>query len=178
MAEVVPVVSESLEAQVRNLLPSQSGFGQDLQASNVIVPIIDLTAAAEGTTTPEFMQRALSFGSSTAFSVTNTTTVIINTTGFYQITYVSTIQYSSGGEVFNQFNFSDGLSTKAVWKHTGGPVGAASNNSAFGDLIVFLRSGDSVSAQSSATQSRIAGSYRQVADVNGNLVYPVGYTPQ
>lgn len=178
MAEIVPVVSESLEAQIRNLLPSQRGFGQDLQASNVIVPIIDLTAAAEGTTTPEFMQRAISFGSSTAFSVTNTTTTLINTTGFYQITYVSTIQYSSGGEVSNQINFSDGLATKAVWKHTGGPVGASSANAAFGDLIVFLRSGDSVSAQASSTTARIAGSHRQVADVNGNLVYPVGFTPQ
>ena len=51
MAEIVPVVSEALEAQIRDLLPSQRGFGEDLQASNVITPIIDLTAAAEGTTT-------------------------------------------------------------------------------------------------------------------------------
>ena len=47
--EIITVNSEALETQIRDLLPSQNGFGSELQASNVITPIIDLTAAAEGT---------------------------------------------------------------------------------------------------------------------------------
>ena len=76
MAEIVPVVSEALEAQVRDLLPSQRGFTEDLQASNVITPIIDLTNAAEGTTTPEILQTAMAYGSNTSFTVQNTTTTV------------------------------------------------------------------------------------------------------
>ena len=74
MAEIVPVVSEALEAQIRSLLPSQRGFGEDLQASNVIFPIIDLTPAAEGTTVPQYQQQAIAFGSQTSFVITNQTT--------------------------------------------------------------------------------------------------------
>jgi len=46
--EIITVNSEELQTQIRDLLPSQNGFGSELQASNVITPIIDLTAAAEG----------------------------------------------------------------------------------------------------------------------------------
>ena len=60
--EIITINSEQLEATVRDLLPSQAGFGSELQASNVITPIIDLTATAEGTTTPESLQQAISLG--------------------------------------------------------------------------------------------------------------------
>ena len=56
--EIITVNSEQLQTTIRNLLPSQAGFGSELQASNVITPIIDLTASAEGSSTPEFLQRA------------------------------------------------------------------------------------------------------------------------
>ena len=49
MSQIIPIVSEALQATVRRLLPSQNGFGEDLQASNVIVPIVNLTPSAEGT---------------------------------------------------------------------------------------------------------------------------------
>ena len=69
--QVISVTSESLQSQIRNLLPSQEGFGTDLMAQNVIVPVIDLTSAAEGSSVPEFLQRAQAFGSQTAHSVAN-----------------------------------------------------------------------------------------------------------
>jgi hypothetical protein len=52
------VTSEALQLKLRQLLPSQQGFGTDLSASDTIIPIIDLTAAAEGSDVPEFLQRA------------------------------------------------------------------------------------------------------------------------
>jgi len=178
LAEIVPVVSEALEAQVRNLLPSQRGFGQDLQASNVITPIIDLTSVAEGTNVPLYQQQALAFGSQTSFSVSNTTTTLINTTGFYRLIGVSSIEQDSGTRS-NQFNMTDGLSTKSIWQHiVPGSTSADSFSNIQFDFVVFLRSGDSLSAVSSSAVTRIAGSYRQVADVNGNAVNPVGFTPQ
>ena len=60
--EIITVNSEALQTQIRDLLPSQHGFGSELQASNVITPIIDLTAAAEGSGLPSYLQTAVSFG--------------------------------------------------------------------------------------------------------------------
>ena len=71
MAQVTSVTSEALQTQIRNLLPSQQGFGEDLQASNVIVPIIDLTATAEGSALPLDLSSAATF-ESTEFEVTAT----------------------------------------------------------------------------------------------------------
>ena len=82
--EVITVNSEPLQATIRNLLPSQRGFGSELQASNVITPIIDLTATAEGTTTPESLQQAISFGAVTADNIINTTTALAASPGFWR----------------------------------------------------------------------------------------------
>lgn len=178
MAEIVPVVSEALEAQVRALLPSQRGFGEDLQASNVILPVIDLTSAAEGSAIPVSMQQALAFGSQTAFDIQNTTTVIANTPGFYRI--FGTASTRVGSPVFGQnasFTMSDGFSSKTVW---GYEYATGSDSSAIigYDFIVFLSTGESISGVSTNTQTDIIGSSRQIADVNGVLVNPAGFTPQ
>ena len=171
MAEIVPVTSEALEAQIRSLLPSQRGFGEDLQASNVITPIIDLTPAALQTQTPSYMQQAFAFGSQTAFSIVNATTVIANTPGFWRVNYV--VNLGAAGNAY--ILLSDGLSNKLLWQGVG--VAGTQNSEAY-DYTVFLRAGDSISGQSDAAAVSLVGSVRQVADVNGNLVYPSGYTPQ
>ena len=51
MAQLISITSEALQATVRRLLPSQQGFGEDLQATTVVTPIIDLTPSAEGSET-------------------------------------------------------------------------------------------------------------------------------
>lgn len=170
MAQVRPVTSEALEAQIRDLLPSQNGFSEDLQATNVITPIIDLTATAEGTTTPQMLQTALAFGSQTAFDAFGTTTTLANTPGFWLLTgavYSGTT--STSQEI--DFSLSDGLSTKQIAAY-----------SALGNveiqIIVFLRAGDSFTTSSPSNNFRFRGSIRQIADVNGNLINPVGFTPQ
>lgn len=171
MAEIVPVVSEALEAQIRSLLPSQRGFGEDLQASNVITPIIDLTATAEGTSTPQYLQTALAFGSQTAFLINNGGATIANTAGFYRILAVSSLRSTVNEAVL--LSMSDGVSSKTIWQHAGDQQGQLQI-----DLTVFLRSGDSISGTATTSTSFLIGSVRQVADVNGNLVNPSGFTPQ
>ena len=77
--EVITVNSEELQTVVRDLLPSQNGFGSELQASNIITPIIDLTATAEGSRLPGSMQQAFDF-SSTPATADNGTVTLINQT--------------------------------------------------------------------------------------------------
>ena len=83
--EIITVNSEALQTTIRDLLPSQNGFGSELQASNVITPIIDLTTSAGGSTLPRDLQTALAFGSQTTFDVTNGSSTIANSPGFYRV---------------------------------------------------------------------------------------------
>ena len=85
------VTSEALQLKLRQLLPSQQGFGTDLSASDTIIPIVDLTASAEGSDVRPDLQNAIAFGSQTAFSANNNTDVIANSPGFYRIFGVSNV---------------------------------------------------------------------------------------
>ncbi len=178
MAQITSVTSESLQAQIRRLLPSQQGFGEDLQATNVITPIIDLTSAAEGSSTPEFLQTALAFGSQTSFDVTNTNTTIANSPGFYRVVGCVTNVLGGAGSLRPAFELTDGLSVKKVWGMQGGVASGNQQTLIDYDLIVFLGAGESLTANSPSTGSVFVGSVRQVADVNGNLTNPSGFTPQ
>lgn len=175
IAQIMQVTSEALQAKIRTLLPSQQGFGVDLQASNVIVPIVDLTATAEGSGLDTDLARALAFGSQTAFSVSNATTTLVNNTGFYRIFGVCNVRSAGGAANSASFQMSDGLTNKTVWSLTLPASGTQIDAQIDFDFTVFLSSGDSISAVSTNAGTIIAGSSRQVADVNGNLINPSGF---
>ena len=175
MAQIRQVVSEQLQATIRRLLPSQQGFTEDLQASNVITPIIDLTPSAEGSGLPVDLARALSFGSQTAFKANNSTAVIANTAGFYLITAAVLHTCTSASTRSASFTISDGLSTKTVWELEN-PGFIEQTMAVHVEFTVILESGDSISAVTNNADSTIAGSVRQIADVSGNIVNPSGFT--
>jgi len=177
LAQIRQVVSESLQATIRRLLPSQQGFTEDLQASNVITPIIDLTPTAEGSAVREDLQLALSHGSQTAFLVTNTNSTIVSTAGFYRIVGVSSCLGAGGATQQVDFFLNDGLGNKRMWGHSTTGVSGSSLASVPFDLTFFLNSGHSMIIDASAN-ARVSGSVRQIADINGDLVNPDGFAPQ
>ena len=83
------VTSEALQLKLRQLLPSQQGFGTDLSASDTIIPVIDLTSAAEGSDVNETLQSALAFGSQTVFAVANTNADQANSPGSVSYTHLT-----------------------------------------------------------------------------------------
>lgn len=172
------VTSEALQLKLRQLLPSQQGFGTDLSASDTIIPVIDLTASAEGSDVRQDLQTALAFGSQTAFSVENTSTTIVNTTGFYRI-FGAVSVYSASGSSNAIFELSDGVSDKEIWAagYFGTSVANNGNLIPF-DFVVFCASGESLKATSEAAGAFLKGSTRQIADINGTLVQPSGFSPQ
>lgn len=178
MAQLINITSEALQATIRRLLPSQQGFGEDLQASNVITPIIDLTPTAEGSEVRADLQTALAFGSQTAFNVTNANTTIINTTGFYRVFASINARTSTVQSAEANFSLSDGLTTKKILVATYPATNTESHDTEFLDFVVFLAAGESLSAQTTSTLLTTEGSTRQIADVNGNLVNPSGFTAQ
>jgi hypothetical protein len=158
--------SNNLQDKVRELLPSQggSGAGFDLSASTQIIPIIDLTESAEGSNFRADLQSSLSFSSITSFDINNTTTTIVNNTGYFRVfgNYAS----ASGG--FGRFELSDGASTKIVIGFSG--LTSQNGDNQF-DFIVFLKAGDFLQGVCNAS-GVLSGSTRQLASIDGTLVNP------
>ena len=178
MPQIRQVVSEALQSTVRRLLPSQQGFTEDLMATNVITPIIDLTPTAEGSSLPDDLARAASFGNITSHAVSNATTTIINTAGFYRVVGSVTFQDNTPGYQNDGFNLVNGVTIKRLWGLT---IGQDSNDQIVGlnyDFIAFLKTGDSLTCDSHAVHVNFTGSSWQVADVNGVITVPDGYSPQ
>tara|TARA_R110002012_G_C11437152_1_gene590117 strand:- start:150 stop:680 length:531 start_codon:yes stop_codon:yes gene_type:complete len=171
------VTSEALQAKLRELLPSQQGFSTDISASDTIIPIIDLTAAAEGSSVGVNLQTALAFGSQTAFNTTDTTTALASTPGFYRVIGSYSL-FNRNVEV--RFDMTDGSTTKEVFKQF------MENNSgstevyitSIFDFTFFVATGITLNAVSNSSNGVICGSIRQIADSNGVLVNPSGFTPQ
>jgi len=174
------VTSEALQLKLRQLLPSQQGFGTDLSASDTIIPIIDLTASAEGSDVRESLQSALSFGGITSFSVTNATDTVIlsGVTGFYRIFGGVSCTASSSAGSFYDINIYDGSSEKEILNGGVGNTDTAGSLNYLYDFIVFMTIDDSIRVTASNTKAFVRGCTRQLADKNGTLVQPVGFSPQ
>ena len=173
------VTDEALEKRFRDTFRSQGGaeLVDDLYAQGVIVPIVDFTAAATGQQLAQNLQTAWDL--STEYSnVVNTTTNLITTPGFWQVDLtIGAIFLSSGGGSFT-LNLSDGFSSREVYKlntvqtsSTNQPVVVESAS-----FVVFVRSGDTLSAVSTNSTTQGDVWYRQIAAVNGDLVNPTGFT--
>jgi len=161
------IKSTVLEDKINELLPSQGGAqaGVDLSASSMIVPIIDLTESAEGSTVRADLQSSLSLTSVTAHNISNTTSTLINTTGYFR---VFGVQRSYDINIFS-LSLTDGTTTKKLIEFSG-TTGQTINDAV--DFIVYLRAGDSLTGTSSSSGGQFNGVTRQIADINGNLVDP------
>ena len=145
-------------------------------ATNVITPIIDLTPSAEGSSISADLQQAISFDDATVFNITGTATQIVNSTGFWRIIGTANVETDGTNAKNATLQLSDGLSTKNVWAVACGTGYSANRNYIAGfDLVIFLTSGDSLTGTCTG-RSTIVGSVRQIADVNGNLVNPTGFS--
>ena len=172
MGQEFIIKSSNLEDKINQLLPSQGGFqaGVDLSASTTIIPIVDLTETAEGSDVRPDLQTALSFKSVSPFLVTNTTTTIINTTGYFRIFGTATATFFGSQ---TRFNMTDGASTKVLIDFCSGTAGGSAAGTVIAyDFVVFVEAGISVTAQSSGSNFLLVGCTRQIADISGNLINP------
>ena len=174
-SQVKTLTSEALESAYRALTPSQSGFTEDLMASNTIIPVLDLTAQAEGEFLPSYLQTAWDFSTGLVTRTGAGSTTAANTAGFYKVDLTST--YNNGGSAAPKVTISDGLSSKTVWIGSTLSAGSGQVTTDDAEFYVYLRSGDSLVVTGVAsTQTNVWT--RQVADINGVLTDPLGFTPQ
>ena len=172
MGQEFIIKSQQLEDKINQLLPSQGGFqaGVDLSASTTVIPIVDLTETAEGSQVRQDLQTAFSFNNLSQNFVSNSSTGIISTTGFWRLFGTSTIVVSTSA-IGNTITISDGISNKNLFQHeTASASATAQVSSLTFDFLVNLQAGDSIAVTSSNNKSNIAISYRQIADINGNLI--------
>jgi len=165
--EIITVNSEQLQTVIRDLLPSQNGFGSELQASNVITPIIDLTPAAEGSGLRSDLQSAIAFGSSTAISAIGASQTLTSNVGWYRCQGTAS---ASGSSQVARFEMTDGSTTKIVWSLN--TAGSGEVSVPF-DLVFAVATGITLQVATGAT-GIVIGSFRQIADAQGALVNPVG----
>lgn len=168
------VTTEALEKKFRDTFPSQAGaeLVDDLYASGVIVPIVDFTAAAEGSGLRSDLQRAWDFATGYTATTVAGTVDLITTPGFWKVDLnVRLYNANATARIF----IDDGAAVKNVFVVQG--VALADNEYVVSnEFEVFLRSGDTLKARTDNANNRMDIWYRQIADVSGNLVNPLGFT--
>ena len=118
MTQQFRIESESLRDQINKLLPSQArgSIDVDLTGSTTIIPIVDLTETAEGSSLRQDLQTSFSHTTATSFNVSNATSTLVNTTGYYRV--FGNIQLLNGAATqYNaEFLINDGTTTKSIFK--------------------------------------------------------------
>lgn len=179
MAQITNITSEALQATIRRLLPSQQGFGEDLQASNVITPVIDLTPTAEGSALPSYLQTAYTLTDATTYSQNGFGSLdIVNTPGFYQVMATLSVRSVSTGDSIAHIDITDGTTTRNIMSLSTDAVSTGDNTCLVQQFVVCLSAGETLRATCTSSTAFAQGSVRQIADLSGNLVDPTGYTPQ
>lgn len=175
MAQEFTIKSTAIEDKINQLLPSQGGFqpGVDFSASTMVIPVVDLTESAEGSTLRQDLQSAMSHDTMTTFDIVNTTTTIVNTTGYWRVFGGISLRSTSGTTSACSLAITDGVTSKKIFELNA--VDALANqgqsNGTF-DFIIKLGAGDSLTGTSANTAGDLIGNVRQLADINGNLVNP------
>ena len=146
MGQEFVIKSPAIEDKINQLLPSQGGYapGVDFSASTTVIPIVDLTETAEGSQVRQDLQTAFSFNNSTPHSVTNTTTTIINTTGYYKVYGYASLKTSTSASTTVSFIVNDGTTDKDLFAvFAGATTDVLATNNMY-DFVVKLEAGDSL----------------------------------
>ena len=172
MAQEFTIKSQDIEDKINQLLPSQGGFGAgvDFSASTMVIPIVDLTETAEGSALRQDLQSAISFNQATTFNVSNTTTTVLNTTGYYRIFGNSSLTVTATAEKA-EFILNDGTTDKTIYAVDVDNLTVETPVTVNFDFIIKLGAGDSFKI-SAGLRTNVVGSLRQIADLSGNLINP------
>ena len=177
MPKIAP--NSPLYNQFRQDFPAQAGEGitSDLNYSDTIVPIVDMTDAAGEGSLPQNLQTAVDFG--TTMEVTNTPTAakgIINTPGFWKCSIYAAISASTSNSLVRYF-ILNGITAKDFFRIDSINIGSTDPElSITQNLVVFLRAGDVLVCNTVNTSTRTNIAYRQIATVNGELINPLGFS--
>jgi hypothetical protein len=169
MTQQFRIESEQLRDKLNTLLPSQNrgSIGVDLSGSTTIIPIVDLTEVAEGSSLRQDLQTSLSFDSITTFEVVNSATDIINTTGYWRV--FGSASFKASSRVV--FTLIDAAATQKIFLDFDNQQTTSFNIENF-DFIVKLEAGDILRVNSFAAGGICRVAVRQIATLAEVLVNP------
>ena len=171
MAQEFTIKSPAIEDKINQLLPSQGGFqpGVDFSASTMVIPIVDLTEAAEGASLRADLQTALSFTSS-SYEVRNAGgQTIVATTGYYRVIGIACANFNAGAL---KFFLDDGTTEKIIQDFTL-EINVSGQFKAFSyDFIVKIAAGETFKATASTEFQNLRGVTRQIAALDETLTNP------
>jgi hypothetical protein len=173
----VPFVSEDFQRAFRNTFQGQVNSGRDLHVSDVVIPVVDFTPTASGTSLPTNLSQAINLNT-VVRSDTGSGTIgdrLINAQGFFRVN--SNIVMT--GELIYKLILVNQLTSVEtnVLRHEG----ITSTNLQFKDnFIVYIPVNHHLKIQVTVTSGvySIDNNTTLLADVNGNLVLPANYNPQ
>ncbi len=175
-----PIRSEQIEAQYRRLLPAQAGneVPTDLLASDTIVPVINITGAAEGQALRLDLQRASDQSSSAGALVGAGFFDWITTSGFWLIKGV--IQIDPSVAANESATFITSVPSSFIFS-TGPALGVGASLIEYVQIpetVVFIKPGQALRTNQTGVSVVTTLAYRQIADLYGNLTQPAGFTFQ
>ena len=172
MTQQFRIDSESLRDKLNTLLPSQArgAINVDLSGQTTIVPIVDLTETAEGSSLRIDLQTSLSLTSVTSNAVNNATTDLVTTPGYYRVFGTASFENGSSGGTA-RIQITDGFTSKILFSIVNNAMTGSYLIESF-DFIVKVVAGDTLQAVSPNTRMDIAVTTRQIATIAGDLVNP------
>ena len=173
----VPFVSEDFQRAFRNTFQGQVNSGRDLHVSDVVIPVVDFTPTASGTSLPTNLSQAINLNTNVR-SDTGSGTIgdrLINAQGFFEVN--SNIVMT--GELIYKLILVNQLTSVEtnVLRHEG----ITSTTLQFKDnFIVYIPVNHHLKIQVNVTSGvySIDNNTTLLADINGNLVLPANYDPQ
>ena len=171
---------EAIEEDLNTNFPSQGQGNPPLyySLSEVVVPTYSINSVAEGSGLPENLQTAWDFSTGSLQIKSNSNQTIISNPGFWLVDLNYTGYATVGATVTAQMNIFDGVTSKPIWA-----ASSLNDSSIEADIsveqkfVVFLRAGDSLRGKCQYSNFDVIDTwYRQIADVNGNLVNPLGFS--
>jgi len=172
---------EAIEEDLNTNFPSQGQGNPPLyySLSEVVVPTYSINSVAEGSegNLQQNLREAWDFSTGNFTNDTTTWNDVITNTGFWKVdlTYSGYVTSTSGGN--SGLAIYDGTTRKFVWDLNNDGGVSEGSGLTDGSFVVFLRSGDKLQGRVYSTgDARINVWYRQIADVNGNLVNPLGFS--
>lgn len=170
---------EAIEEDLNTNFPSQGQGNPPLyySLSEVVVPTYSINSVAEGSGLPQNLQTAWDFSTGFQSCSGAATTTLINNSGFWKVDLTASL-YQAGATIRRVIlQINDGISTKTIWQAELRNSSASFYEWATDDsFVVFLRSGDSLECVTNQTDAIANVWYRQIADVNGTLVNPLGFS--
>lgn len=175
----VPFVSEDFQRAFRNQFPAQQSSGRDLHVSDVVIPVVDFTPTASGASLSTDLRFSFNVNTTYLQRTASGNSAFVSSPGFYGCKFNMACK---GSDTNAQFGLVETSSSafNTIFKLTPNVVSTEHTNIQY-ECTVFIPVGYTLNismAVGASDSAVLDSSATLLADVNGNLVNPFGYSPQ